>query len=145
MNKSSKMFTIDLEGTRNSIVLIYVVVAYESHQLCYLGSQVLPTNTAQTQDMCFLTFIFRFHPLIINNIQFTHRKFVLIIVLEGKAAALPYFYAPIGLLLLANIGLFCLSISAVRSAVEQRVEEELGLNAERNPCSYSKASRRVEM
>ncbi|XP_054280563.1 G-protein coupled receptor Mth2-like isoform X1 [Macrosteles quadrilineatus] len=64
---------------------------------------------------------------------------------HSKAAALPYFYAPIGLLLLANIGLFCLSISAVRSAVEQRVEEELGLNAERNPCSYSKASRRVEM
>ncbi|KAG8241025.1 hypothetical protein J6590_048877 [Homalodisca vitripennis] len=62
-----------------------------------------------------------------------------------REAAFPYFYAPIGLLLAANVCLFLLSISSVQTAVGQREEEELGLNTEQNPCSYSKASRRIEM
>lgn len=36
-------------------------------------------------------------------------------------------------------------MGSVRSAVEQRAEEETGLNVEQDPTVYSRAARRIEM
>lgn len=63
----------------------------------------------------------------------------------GREAAFPYFYAPVGLLLLSNVVLFLNSLRGVRSALEQRAEEEQGLNTELAQSPYSKAQRRIDM